>query len=134
MTITVKHKVWAKVTTDTDQRNGLWCPDETLAVETYSNMQRFTSGVRQIDASGTETLPLGDLTTVRLLYIEVDGNADVTISGADTAYQLRPADTATGRQARLFMEAANITSVPVQNPSGTAALDLRYFMVGDPTS
>ncbi len=129
----IENLVWTKITEDSAGKDGLWTPDQTLNTEVVTNMTRMTGGVFSIDASSTEALSFGDVTSAYAIYIEVDNDFNVVFNGGADTFNFVRADTTSGRKARCWME-ATLTSVSITNPSASASISGRYVVYGNPTS
>lgn len=128
----VEHQVTVQIHEDADARDGLWTPDKTVAKTVITNMQRMTSGRINLAGAAVETLALGDVASVRAVYLELDGNFNVVWNGGAEIFNFRLADTVAGRKARCFAEML-VTAISITNPSATVALNGRYVVYGDPT-
>lgn len=127
MAIRVKHKVAVSVGLDTDMKDTLLVTDDTLAEVILDGFDRGVSNVIAVAAAVTEALSLGDLSTVRGLYLKVDTDCKVYLNGSADGIELKTGGT--GKPAKLFVE-ATITQVDVE---AIAALTGVYCLWGDPT-
>lgn len=123
----VKHQIALQVGLDADFHAKLIYQEAEYQVEQIDDFQRATVGMHVLAAGGNESLGFGDVTLVRGLYLEADGDAQVDINGLGTITLSKA-----GVKAKLFLE-AEITSLAVTNPSGDTALNLVYCVWGDPT-
>lgn len=120
------------ISDDTDGESPLFGrQDPANNKEIIDSFLRCVSGKINIAASGTESVPLGDVDTVRGVQVVLDGDFDVIFNGGAETINFKLADTQTGRVARMFME-AEITAASITNPSGSAALTGTYVIWGDP--
>ena len=128
MAIRVKHKVNVRVAEDTDMANLLFAPSDDLAEVVIDSYERAVGGTFAIDADDTQTLPLGDVTLPRGLYLRVDADCKVNVNAMGDL-QLRRASTLVGTTAKFFME-GEITSVVITSPT-TAAVRGAWCVWGD---
>ena len=120
-----------KIYDDTDEKHALFVLDSDLIESVIDGMLRQASGRVNIALSATENLPLGDVATVRGVYIRAAGDFNVILNGGTDILQVRRPDTATGRNAHFLFEGI-ITQVNITNASATAALDGLYCVWGEP--
>lgn len=128
MAIRVKHKVNVQIGETSAMKNLLFSGDDTLAEEVIDAYYRSHAGGLSVAASGTESLPTGDVSAIKGLFLKLSGEAAVTINGSDTPIQLRKATGAS--YCKLFIE-ADITSVSIENSSSSEALAGVYCVWGD---
>lgn len=124
----VKHKVVLQVSEDTAEKNKLFSTDETLAIVTVDGYARAVSGMMQVAATLTESVPLGDVVAPKGLYLKADAACTIKINGSVTGIAMVPGNSTSGATAKLFIE-ATITAVTVT--AGAAALNLTYCLWGD---
>lgn len=127
MAIRVKHKVGVNIGLDTGMKDTLLVTDDTLSEVILDGFDHAVSNIISVDALATEALSLGDLTTVRGLYLKVNADCIVRLNGSTDDIQLKVGGT--GQPAKLFLE-ATITQVEVE---AIAALTGVYCLWGDPT-
>jgi hypothetical protein len=125
----IKHKVNVRIGEDTDMKNLLFGPDDTLAEQVIDRYERQTSGKFKIAANETESLPLGDITAVKGMFLKINGDALITLNGADTPIQVRKPGTTSTDYGRLFLE-ADIASVSIEAPE-LSAVEGVYCFWGD---
>jgi len=128
MAIRLKHKANVQIGETSAMKNLLFYGDDSLAEEVIDAYLHQHSGSLAIVASGTEALPSGDVTAIKGIFLKLDGEATVTINGADTPLQLRKASGA--NYCKLFIE-CDVTSVSITNSSSTEALAGVYCVWGD---
>lgn len=128
MAIRVKHKVAVAIGLASDMKNTLLELDDTLAEVILDGFDRAVSNIVAIAAAATEQLSLGDLSTVRGMYLEVDGDCTVRLNGSTDDILMKVG--ATGGKAKLLLE-ATITQVEIEATG--AAVNGVYAMWGDPT-
>lgn len=128
----IKHNVNVFVSDDAAGEQVLFGQtDTTQVLQTIDNMQRVCSGKFSIAASGTENLPLGDVGTVRGIWIRADLDFDAVFNGGSDTISFDAASAS--HKATCFME-ATLTQVAITNPSSTAALTGSFCVWGDPSS
>lgn len=134
MSIRVKHIVALQISRDTDGDQKLFYPEVSAETVITDGFERMTSTVIAIAAAGTEALNLGDVTTVRGIYIEVDRDCNLRINGSsdDIPLKIPPSVTAGGSRAKVFLE-ATITAVTIENLDVSNALSGVCVVWGDPT-
>ena len=124
----VRHKVILQVSEDANLKNLLFETDETLAEVTINGYARACSGMMNVAAAGTESVPIGDVDAPKGLYLKADAACTIKINGSADGIALVPGNTTVGSTAKLFIE-ATITAVSVT--AGVAALNLTFACWGD---
>jgi hypothetical protein len=127
MTLRIKHKVNVRVFSDTALKNALFAPDDALSEKTIDTFVRHSSSTFTVAATLNENLPLGDITAVKGLYLEVYADCIVKLNGGTEEFQLKAQGT-TSPSAKLFFEGV-ITQVNVT--AGAAALSGVVCVWGD---
>ena len=123
------HTVQVQTARDTNMKRALFKDDQTLATVQSDSFIGEANSLLAIAASGTYSLPFGNVTVVRGLYLELDQDALVSINGAAPIQMRKPAD---GTVAKLFIE-AEISTVTITNPSTDTVMNGVYACWGDPT-
>lgn len=132
MSITVRHQlvIVAYDSSDADERLKHYQREAeavTKVVETAFDHEE--SGSFSVAAGGgTYTLPLGAMTTGKMLYIEASADLEVRLDGEGSGHQLKA--KATGVRRKLFLS-SEFTSAPVLVNAGTAAVEGSFFIAGD---
>lgn len=130
----IKHNVNVFVSDDTAGEEVLFGQSDTSKVlQTIDAFQRVCSGKFSIAASGTESLPFGDVGTVRGFMIRADAGFSFILNGGSDVITFAPADAQNGRKVTCFME-ATVSAVSVTNTSSSAALTGTFCVWGDPSS
>ena len=125
----LKHTIQLQVALDTTMRRALFKDDPTLSqvvIDTYAGQ---SNSILSVEPLATEPITFGDVTLVRGLYLEVDGEAKVYLNGEPTAIQMKIAPE--GTKAKLFVE-AEVTALSIENTSDTATLTGVFCCWGDP--
>lgn len=130
MSIRVDHTVAPQISRDTNQKQKLFFPDLAEELVSHSTFDKASSSVLALVASGVESLSFGDVTDVRGIYLEVDGDCYVRINGSFDNIPLKLAPSAT--RAKLFLE-VDLNAIVIQNLSAEDALTGAYAVWGDPT-
>lgn len=130
MVVRIKHKCNVRIATDTDMKNILFGPDDTLAEVVIDTFTKHTSGNITMLTTDTETLSFGDIDAVKGIYLYVDNDVKLTINGG-TPIQMRQ-NTGTGTRAKFFLE-ADITSILVDNDTSGETVTGVYCVWGDTT-
>ncbi len=133
MAIRVKHRVWIQSSEDTAAKNKLFSQDPELSEVISDGFDKQVSGVISVAAAGNENLNFGDITSVKGLWLKIDGEAKLKINGSTDEIQLRlePAGVAGTDFAKFFIE-ADISSLNVANPGATVMSGV-FCAWGDPT-
>ncbi len=128
----IKHTIRLQIARDTAMRRLLFSDDEQLAEKIIDNYQRHTQGHLSIAAGATESLSLGDVTSVKGMYLELDQDAYVRLNGSlDNIVMAKPPG-ASEDTAKLFLE-STITAVEIENPTSSTLTGI-YVMWGDATA
>lgn len=127
----LKHTVQVQAWLDTVFKRALFNDSSATAATQTDAWTKQANSVLSVEPGGLEPLSFGDVTLVRGLYLEVDGNARVRLNGAADAIQLAKASDAT--KAKLFVE-AELTQITVENPSGDTTITGVYVIWGDPSA
>ena len=127
MAIRVKHKVNVRVYSDTAAKNALFAPSDDLSEKVIDSFLRQSSSNFVIAAAANEDLPLGDITAIKGVYIQVDADCIVKINGGSEEIQMR-VQGATAPSAKLFLE-ADINQVNIT--ADAAALNGTICVWGD---
>jgi hypothetical protein len=118
------------ISNDADGKNVLFGFDDTLAEEIIDIYTRCVSGKFSVAGAGTETLPFGDVTLVKGLFVKADAGFQFSINGNPVVTS--NAASATG-SSRVFLQ-ADLTTFAVTNVSTTDALTGIWVAWGDPTA
>ena len=129
MGVKVRYKAAINASLDAD---GAQCqfsrPDSTLS-EVIEDHDVSSSGNIELTASEVDhPLPLGDVVTGRLLYVEVDGDCTIKLDGEATGHKLGA--PATGTKAKLLLR-SQFTAAPLLTNNGTTVVNAAYFLAGD---
>jgi len=130
MAIRVKHNVLVQISADTDAKRKHYYPETKEVV--IDAFDKTTNRNFTVASAASEALDLSDITDVRGLYLEVDGDVDVIINGSATPISLKRSSTGTGVVAKLFLE-ASISSITIDNTAGSSAVNGEMAIWGDPT-
>lgn len=104
MTIRLAHKVRPQIYADTAKKNTLFAPDDTLSEVVIDSFTKHSSNNITVAALASEDLPLGDITAIKGLYLQVDADCIVKLNGGTEEIQIRAQGT-TSPSAKLFIEA-----------------------------
>jgi hypothetical protein len=137
MAIRVKHVVNVFISDDTAGLLPLFGTTETSREEVIVDaFDRCVSGNLSIAASGTESLPLGDIDDPRGFYIDADRGFNMILNGGAEVIQVRPAVDPTtsgaGTRAKFFIE-ADLSAVSITNADASSVLVAKYAVWGDLT-
>lgn len=113
----IKHTVNVRVAEDSEMAELLFGKPDEAALVTVDSYTHVASGSLEVLADQTESLSLGDVSSVKGLFLRVDNDCLVNVNELGT-FQLRKPSTQTGTTARLFIE-GDITSVTVKAPVGS---------------
>jgi len=130
MAIRVRHNVLVQISGDTSAKDKRYYPETQDTI--VDTMDRSSTKEIQVAGLASEVMNLHDIAAVKGMYLEVDGDIDLTIDGSATPVQLRKASTVTGTKARFFMEGA-ITSLTLDNTANATAVNGVLVLWGDPT-
>lgn len=111
----IKHKVNVRIADDADFKNFLFAPDDALSEVIIDAYYRQSSGKFKIALNTNEDISLGDITSVKGIYIRVNKDAVVKLNGGTEEIQLRRSGSTTSDYAKLFLE-ADITAVNISAP------------------
>ena len=131
MAIQIKHNVLVQISSDTDGKDKRYYPDSQET--TLSGFDRSSVKDIQVAAAAIDVINFQDITLVKGMYLEVDGDIDLIINGSATAVPLVKGSTAAGTKARFFME-GDITALSLDNSGGAAAVNGVLVMWGDPSA
>lgn len=132
MTMRAKVNIEMQVATDTDLNNLLWKKTkESLNALIRDDCNAHNSGVARLSASGggtpSITIPLGDIVTGYLLYIQADKECTVKLDGGSETQTIKPSGSYPGQ---LFLH-GSFTSAPiVANQSTSDVCTVEYCLVG----
>ncbi len=113
---------------------------EREVTELLDTMERVSSGqTRLAESAALIALPMGGVTTGRLLYLEASAECLVRLNGSGNdpislKRMVDPASTQASRLVAYLLLTAEFTSVHLSNESTTAVVDVRYCIVGDLTT
>jgi len=92
------------------------------------SLTEFASAKLKIaDTDGAVAVPFAGVETARCLYIEADGDCDVTLDESATPIKLRPPDQ---KMAVLMLEAIEATSVSITNPTASSTITALAVVAG----
>lgn len=131
MSLRQKHKVWVNTSRNTDMTDLVYGPSEADRLVQNDVFDQWGGGSIDIPDTSNEDLDLVDVTNVKGIYLEVDGDVTVTINGATPALQLKKYTTTAGVVCKLFVEAV-ITSFNIANATGSA-VNGHYHIWGSST-
>jgi len=121
------------ITDDTAQECVLFGQKDTRKnLQRIDGMQRVTSGKLNIAASGTESIPLGDVDAVYGVSFASDRSFNVIFNGGVESVSFVLADADPDRTCGFTME-ATLSAVSITNADATNALSGTYVVWGDPT-
>jgi len=126
MSIRVKHIVQLQLSEDTDGTKRLFWRDTTPSTVVIDTFSKSINQVISVAVSSTDTLSLGDLTSVKGMYLEVSADAKLRLNGSSNSIDLR----AQNGTAKFFIE-SDITQVELENESADTVLTGVYVMWGD---
>lgn len=132
MAIRVKHKVWVNTARDTGMTDLVYGPAETARITQTDTFDQWGGGSFDIPVSDNEDLDLGDVASVKGIYLEVGADVQIKLNGSSDLIQLRRANSIAGQVARFFIE-ADISQVNVVNPSATEAASGHFHIWGSST-
>lgn len=92
---------------------------------TGSNASKISSGKTSIADSGSLSVPFGEVTTARFLWVKTDRQVTLKFNGASTGFLLGTAAAAGG----FIGIPTSCTSLTIENASG-AAVEVFYELVG----
>jgi hypothetical protein len=131
MPIRVRHTVAVRTSRDTDFKQAMWDPDVPLSEVVLDNMEKQTNGNFAVPVTSVESLPVGDVTLIKGMYLEVGAACKVRVNGSLDSIDLVPGSS--GEAAKFFLE-ADINQVDVENESTSDVLNGVYVFWGDPSS
>jgi hypothetical protein len=119
------------VSTDTDQYQILWSRTrESLNALIRDDLDVQSSGVAKLAANGGSgdsiTLPMGDITTGYLLFVEVDKNCTIVLDGGAETQKIRPSGAYPGQ----MLIHGHFTSAPVVENQAAEICTVEYCLVG----
>jgi len=126
MSLRQKHKVWVNTSRNTGMTDLVYGPGETDRLVEHDSFDQWDGSKIDLAESANVDLNLQGIINCKGIYIQMNGDAKVTINGSDTPLQLRRYGSTTGVVCKLFVE-ADITSVNVENPSGSGAAMAGHF-------
>ena len=127
----IKHKINLHVYDDTDGKNKLFAPDDTLAEVVLDGFTKYTAGRFSVTGGANENLALGDITSIRGFWIQADNDFNLTINGAASPLQMRLGKT--GGVAKGSLECI-VTSLNVAAPTAGVTVSGIYCVYGDPSA
>lgn len=125
----IKHKVNVRIANDTDMYNLLFGPDDIRSEVTIDSYTRMSSGLIKVAMNTNENLPLGDVTAVKGIFLQVNQEAVIKLNGGTETIQMRKPSTSASVYARLFLE-GDISQVNIAAPA-LADLEGIYCVWGD---
>jgi len=124
----IKHKVNVLIADDTSMKDMLFGFDDELAEVITDAYGRMASGIMNIDAADTESMPTGDVDAIKGVYLKMDTEVKLDINGLGDI-QVRKVAIPTSTYAKFFFE-GDITSISIENP-GTSAARIIWCVWGD---
>lgn len=129
MAIRIRHTVNVFISDDPE---GL-CPlygtqdaaKELVIVDTFDTP---ASGKLSIATTTTESLPLGDISDPRGLFIDADRGFNLIFNGGSEIIRVEPSGSTA--RAKIFLE-ANFTSATLENDDADNVLTAKYAVWGD---
>lgn len=118
MAIRILLKLNTRIYSDTAKKNALFAPDDALSEEVIDSFDQHSSSDFVIAATASEDLPLGDMDTIKGMYLAVDADCVVKLNGGTEQIQMRKPSTSS--LAKLCIE-ADITQVNIT--AGAATLN-----------
>ncbi len=116
----IKHKVRVQIARDALMKNFQWAPDDVLSERVIDAYRNCSHNNFEVAANTNEDLPLGDITLVKGVFLEVDFDCIIKLNGGTDELQLRKAvGTPTPDSARFFAE-MDITEINLAAPAGQA--------------
>jgi len=135
MSIRVRHQIIlvASEVPDPVNTDELMChfkrEAESISQVIETDMDHEESGSFLVTASGgTKTLPMGNVVTGKILYIEASGDLEVRLDGEGSGHSLKA--KASGVKRKLFLS-SEFTSAPVLVNAGAADITGSFFLAGD---
>jgi hypothetical protein len=130
----IKHKVNVRIAEDADMNNLHFGPADTLSEVTIDAFVRTTSAKAVVAANTSEDLALGDISSIKGIYLFSDQPVVLKLNGGTEELQLQVPTTvgATATSpavAKFFME-GDINQVNVTAPADDAA-NITYAVWGD---
>lgn len=130
MALRLVHELIMKLTQDTAGKRILFerqTSDSRITLDTWF---KHNSGTFTVTDGTQENLALGDVTSpVRGVYIEVDADCDIRLSGSSDPIQVRRLAAQAAFPSKIFLE-ANITAIEVDASQG-ADVNGTYLVWGD---
>lgn len=111
----LKHKVIVKVSDDADMKDLLFSTDEQLAEVIIDAWTKSLCGKVTVAMNTNENLSLGDIGSVKGIYLKADKDVVIKLNGSADSLTLKRSGTTTSHFAKLFLEAA-ITQVNIAAP------------------
>lgn len=105
------------ISNDTDGKNVLFGYDDTLSQETIDTYTGCVSGKFSVASSTTYTLPFGDLSSVKGIYVKGDAAYDFSVNGGAAI----TSNIASSSGSSKVLLQADLSSFSVTN-NGSAAL------------
>lgn len=135
MVVRIKHKVNVRIWEEAEMNNALFAPDDKLAEITIDNMEIASSGVLNVENDSNMNVPLGDMTSVRGIFIKSDQNILITLNGGDQESLEKPSEGTDDAPTycHYFFEGV-ITSVNIEKADSTPETDanVRFCVWGSP--
>lgn len=126
MSLRQKTKVWVNTSRNTDMTDLVYGPSETDRAVQNDVWDQWDGAKIDLADGANKDLNLAGITNCKGIYLEINGDAQVTINGAAAPLQMRRYGTGTGVVAKLYLD-MDITSVNVENPSGSGAAMAGHF-------
>jgi hypothetical protein len=101
---------------------------EAISQVIETDMDHEESGSFQVAVSGSTTLPMGNVVTGKVLYIEASGDLEVRLDGEGSGHALKA--KASGVKRKLFLS-SEFTAAPVLVNAGAEVITGSFFLAGD---
>jgi hypothetical protein len=102
---------------------------ESVSQVIESNFDHEESGSFQVAASGgSTTLPMGNVVTGKVFYVEASGDLEVRLDGEGSGHALKA--KASGVKRKLFLS-SEFTAAPVLVNAGAEVITGSFFLAGD---
>jgi len=129
MAIRVTHNVLVQISGDASGKDKRYYPESQITV--MDGFDRSATKDINIPAATNEAMNLADITLVKGVYLELDGDVGLQLNG-NPAIPLKRNSLATGTKVRFFIE-ADINAISIDNTAGASAVNGVLVLWGDPT-
>lgn len=124
----VQHKIILQIGQDTGFLRKLFYVEDNGGTTVIDEYLRQANSQFNIAATQTEAMSLGDVDSIKGIYIESDTEVKVYLNGSTDAIQLRKGPASS--YAKLFIE-CDITQLSIENPDPTNPATGAYVVWGD---